>query len=63
METSAFIRLMFIDAAMKMAYQESIFDEGYDWLREVIKEYTTLEEIKAELTDANFHAVVDALPE
>ena len=54
---------MFVDAAMQDAYQESIFDEGYDWLREVIKECRTLAEIKAELTDANMHSVVDALPE
>ena len=56
-------RLLFVDAAMKQAYQESIFDEGYDWLRELIENCTTLKEIKEILTDANFHSAVDALPE
>ena len=61
---SASMRLMFVDAAMQAAYEESIFDEGYDWLRELITQRcTTLEEIKEVLTDANFHDVVDALPE
>ena len=58
------IRLMFVDAAMQSAYQESIFDGAYDWLRELIlKHCTTLQEVKEVLTDANFHSAVEALPE
>ena len=56
------LRLMFVDEAMKQAYNESLYDEGYAWLVEVIKECKSLEEVKAELTDANFHDAVNALP-
>ena len=56
------LRLMVVDIAMATAYGESIYDEGYDWLREAIANVTSMEEVKAVLTDANFHSAVDALP-
>ncbi|MXV82886.1 hypothetical protein F4Z98_05875 [Candidatus Poribacteria bacterium] len=59
---SARLRLKFVDEAMKTAYNESLYDEGYAWLVETIKACKSLEEVKAELTDANFHDAVKALP-
>ena len=59
---SARLRLMFVDEAMKTAYDESIYDEGYAWLVEEIKRCKSLQEVKETLTDANFHDAVNALP-
>ena len=59
---SARLRLMLVDEAMKTAYDESLYDEGYAWLVEEIKRCKSLKEIKAILTSENFHSVVDALP-
>lgn len=58
---SARLRLMFVDEAMKKAYDESLYDDGYAWLVEEIKRCKSLQEVKETLTDANFHDAVDAL--
>ena len=50
-----------VDKAMQKAYGESVYDEGYRWLREAIVDCATLQEVKALLTDANFHSAVSAL--
>ena len=52
------LRLMTVDMAMATAYNESIYDAGYEWLREEIANVTSMEEVKAVLTDANFHDAV-----
>ena len=59
---SARLRLMFVDEAMKTAYNESLYDEGYAWLVEEVKRCKSLAEVKETLTDANFHDAVNALP-
>ena len=51
-----------VDTAMRKAYNESIYQAGYHWLSEAITgECSTLEDVKALLTDANFHSAVKEL--
>lgn len=59
---SARLRLMLVDEAMRTAYNESLYDEGYAWLVAEVKRCKSLKEIKEILTSENFHSVVDALP-